>query len=213
MKLIKVGSKGYNVRVLQRLLHVYPDGIFGPMTEAAVRSYQERAGLVVDGIVGEKTWRSLVGTFDLAKRRIDEIIIHCSDTVTGARVTVDDIRSWHVQRGFSDVGYHYIIYEDGSIHKGRDIKVAGAHCQGHNMNSIGICYIGGRNKRKQHVDTRTPEQKEALQALIRTLRQYYPDARILGHRDCSEDKDKNGIITPEEWMKACPCYDVQSEIE
>lgn len=76
-------------------------------------------------------------------RKITEIIIHCAATPEGKDFTVQDIDRWHRQRGFKSIGYHFVIYRDGSIHKGRPLDQIGAHCTGHNANSIGICYIGG----------------------------------------------------------------------
>jgi N-acetylmuramoyl-L-alanine amidase len=76
-------------------------------------------------------------------RDIKEIIVHCSATPEGKDYTVATIREWHLARKFNDIGYHYVIYRDGSINKGRSEDIAGAHCTGHNSNSIGICYIGG----------------------------------------------------------------------
>ena len=70
-------------------------------------------------------------------RKITEIIIHCSATPEGKVFTVDDIRKWHLARKFSDIGYHYVVYRDGSVHKGRAENLVGAHCQGHNAHSIG----------------------------------------------------------------------------
>lgn len=131
-------------------------------------------------------------------RTINEIIIHCSATPEGRPHTVGDIRSWHRQRGFKDVGYHYIIYIDGSIHAGRDEGVIGAHTKYHNQHSIGVCYIGGleagSNKPK---DTRTAAQKKALLQLLRQLKKKYPRAKIYGHRDFA--------------AKACPCFDAKKE--
>lgn len=131
-------------------------------------------------------------------RKIKEIIIHCSATPEGKDFTVADITRWHKQRGFDTIGYHYVIYRDGSVHEGRDINKAGAHCTGHNTNSIGICYIGGcdavTGKAK---DTRTDKQKAALWSLIRELVCMYPDAKIYGHRDFA--------------AKACPSFDATKE--
>lgn len=131
-------------------------------------------------------------------RTINEIIIHCSATPEGRPHTVGDIRAWHKQRGFKDVGYHYIIYIDGSIHAGRDEGVIGAHTKYHNQHSIGVCYIGGleagSNKPK---DTRTAAQKKALLQLLRQLKKKYPRAKIYGHRDFA--------------AKACPCFDAKTE--
>ena len=76
-------------------------------------------------------------------RTITEIIVHCSATPEGRDYTVAQIRQWHLQRGFRDIGYHYVIYRDGTIHTGRPVAQAGAHCTGHNAHSIGVCYIGG----------------------------------------------------------------------
>ena len=54
-------------------------------------------------------------------RRIDKIILHCSATPEGRNVTVEDIRAWHIERGFRTIGYHYVIYLDGSVHAGRPV--------------------------------------------------------------------------------------------
>lgn len=52
-------------------------------------------------------------------RKITEIIIHCSATKEGMDFTVEDIDRWHRQRGFDSIGYHFVIYRDGSLHAGR----------------------------------------------------------------------------------------------
>ena len=115
-------------------------------------------------------------------RRLDEIIIHCSATPEGKDFTVEDIRKWHKQRGFNDIGYHYVIYRNGSIHAGRPVAQAGAHCRGHNANSIGICYIGGLAKNgKTPKDTRTEAQKVAIEQLLKELHNRYPNATVHGH--------------------------------
>lgn len=145
-------------------------------------------------------------------RAINEIIIHCSATPEGRDVSVADIRQWHLQRGFNDIGYHYVVYRDGSVHIGRALRLVGAHCLGHNAHSIGICYIGGVDARTlKPKDTRTPEQKVALRKLIDELRTRFPKARVLGHRDTSPDKNGNGKIERWEWLKDCPCFDAVKE--
>lgn len=131
-------------------------------------------------------------------RIINEIIIHCSATSEGKDYTVEQIRQWHKQRGFSDIGYHYVIYRDGSIHSGRPIERIGAHCLKHNAHSIGVCYIGGVAKDgKTPKDTRTDAQKESLIKLIKELKAKYPKATVHGHREYAN--------------KACPCFDAKSE--
>ena len=91
-------------------------------------------------------------------RIITEIIIHCSATPEGKPFTVADIDRWHRQRGFRCIGYHFVIYLNGSVHAGRPITESGAHCQGHNAHSIGICYVGGLDSLGQPKDTRTPHK-------------------------------------------------------
>ena len=201
MEVLKKGSRGNDVKTLQRLLHLYEDGIFGKLTEEAVKEFQEAHGLVADGIVGQKTWEALQkGEKGLVKsrRRITEIIVHCTATPEGKDYTIKDITSWHKQRGFSTIGYHYVVYRDGSVHTGRDVNVAGAHCTGHNAHSIGVCYVGGLAKDgKTSKDTRTNVQKASLEILLRKLRTLYPTAKIYGHNTFS--------------AKACPCFDVTKE--
>ena len=99
-------------------------------------------------------------------RKITEIIIHCSATTEGKDFTVEDIDRWHRQRGFNGIGYHFVIYRDGSIHAGRSKRQIGAHCKGHNTISIGICYIGGLSTNGKPKDTRTAAQKASLRALV-----------------------------------------------
>lgn len=201
MEVLKKGSRGNDVKTLQRLLHLYEDGIFGTLTEEAVKEFQEAHGLVADGIVGQKTWEALQkGEKGLVKsrRRITEIIVHCTATPEGKDYTTKDITAWHKQRGFSTIGYHYVVYRDGSVHTGRDVNVAGAHCTGHNAHSIGVCYVGGLAKDgKTPKDTRTNVQKASLEILLRKLRTLYPTAKIYGHRDFAN--------------KACPCFDATKE--
>lgn len=222
MELLKNGSRGERVKHMQKVLNLYPDGIFGSLTEEGVKAFQCEHGLHVDGIVGEKTWNLIcnMSAFDANRdtlvkksaRLIKEIIIHCSATKEGEYHSVEDIRKWHKQRGWSDIGYHYVIYLDGSIHVGRDVSLAGAHTLNHNSHSIGICYIGGlAADGKTAKDTRTEKQRESLKLLVSLCKAYYPDARILGHRDASPDKNKNGKIESWEWVKDCPSFDAMSE--
>lgn len=131
-------------------------------------------------------------------RTIDKIIIHCAATPEGKPFTVKDIEQWHRDRGFSMIGYHYVIYLDGSIHEGRPLQMQGAHTLGQNARSIGICYIGGVDKDgRTPKDTRTFVQKEALKKLVERLQIAYPEATVHGHREFAN--------------KACPSFDVQKE--
>lgn len=107
-------------------------------------------------------------------RKVNEVILHCSATPEGKEYSIDTIRQWHLARGFKDIGYHYIIHLDGELEKGRDEELEGAHCTGHNKNSIGICYIGGCDEKgKKAKDTRTDAQKQTLFWIVyMTLQKY-----------------------------------------
>ena len=133
-------------------------------------------------------------------REINKIIVHCSATREGENYEVAEIRKWHLARGFSDIGYHFYIDLYGEIHKGRDISKIGAHCKGHNRNSIGICYCGGvEADGKTPKDTRYDCQKESLTAVLRTLKAMYPNAVIHSHNDFAN--------------KACPSFNATKEYE
>lgn len=194
--ILKLGSRGNEVKALQEKLNLKADGIFGPITEEAVKDFQRSNGLEVDGIVGANTLSKL--NLSVNKRNIKELIVHCSATPEGKDYSVDTIRQWHLQRGFSDIGYHYVVYRDGSIHIGRDESIIGAHCTGHNTNSIGICYIGGcAVDDKTPKDTRTEAQKNSLLKLLGELKKKYPKAVIHSHKDYAN--------------KACPSFDATKE--
>ena len=235
LRTIRQPNKGEEVKVLQRLLHLKEDGIFGPQTTEAVKEYQAWQGLTPDGVVGPKTWEALlrnessvkkkgmaddndnyvVNDVDLSgvrpttRRSISEIIIHCTATPEGREVSIAELTKWHKQRGFSDIGYHYVIGLDGKIRNGRNIDIAGAHCTGHNTHSVGVVYVGGlAADGKTAKDTRTDEQKRSMLALLRRLCKMYPKAKVMGHREFSPDKNGNGIIEPQEWIKACPSFEV-----
>lgn len=205
METIKKGSKGDAVKKLQTALHLIADGIFGKITDEAVRAFQRKNGLKADGIVGNATWAKILGpdnnvlpSLKTSTRKIKEIIVHCSATREGKDFTVDEIRKWHLKRGFSDIGYHYVIYRDGSIHDGRNVNLVGAHCTNHNAYSIGVCYIGGcKFDGITPKDTRTDEQKKSLIELLKALKAKYPMATIHGHREYAN--------------KACPSFDALSE--
>lgn len=131
-------------------------------------------------------------------RKINKIIIHCSATPEGRPVSVKDIDRWHRERGFSEIGYHWVVYLDGSVHPGRSEDVAGAHTVGHNAKSIGICYVGGVDNKFQTKDTRTTAQRIALKELVRELQKRYPGATVHGHNEFA--------------AKACPSFNVQTEL-
>lgn len=126
-------------------------------------------------------------------RAIDKIVIHCADTPSTMDIGVKEIRQWHVkERGWKDIGYHYVIRRNGTVEFGRDLEVVGAHVAGHNTHSIGICLVGGKPKANF-----TLEQWASLAKLVEGLKFTYKNAEVLGHCDL----DKN---------KTCPQFDVRA---
>lgn len=134
-------------------------------------------------------------------RTINEIIIHCSGTRPDQNVTARNIHNYHLSLGWKGIGYHFYIRQDGTIEGGRPVEMPGAHTEGHNQRSIGICYEGGvirMNDTAYHKDTRTPEQVRSMYLLILTLLHCYPSIhKISGHRDYNNT--------------SCPCFDARSE--
>ena len=132
-------------------------------------------------------------------RTIKYIILHCSATREGKPFTAADIDRWHRARGWNGIGYHYVVRLDGTVENGRPEAQIGAHCAGVNATSIGVCYVGGlAADGLTPKDTRTPQQRVALLALLKRLKAKYPRARILGHNHFNKGK-------------ACPCFDAARE--
>jgi len=123
--------------------------------------------------------------------KIDFICIHCADSKKSMDVDVETLRRWHVEEnGWSDIGYHYFIKFNGSLHKCRDTKYQGAHCKAINQNSIAVCLEGGFNGE----DNFTVPQLNQLKSLINSLKIQYPNAALVGHNHFDE--------------KSCPSFDV-----
>lgn len=203
MKTIKRGSTGEEVRTLQKFLNLISDGKFGEITEEAVKEFQREQGLFADGIVGVKTWERIFAQrqdvsngMRKADRKITGIIMHCTATPEGKTYCVEDIRRWHIDQGYSDIGYHYVVTLDGEVCEGRDVDIIGAHCKGHNTGTIGIAYVGGCDAAMHAKDTRTKKQKEALLSLVKKLKSMYKlkTTDIHGHYEYA--------------AKACPSFDV-----
>lgn len=127
------------------------------------------------------------------------IAIHCAATPPSADIGAKEIRQWHRAKGWIDIGYHFVIRRDGRVEKGRPVNVVGAHVEGHNSNSIGICMVGGitSDATKKAANNFTDAQFAALAELLRELKISYPEAEILGHRDFP------GV------RKDCPSFDVR----
>lgn len=138
------------------------------------------------------------------------LVVHCSATPASRDIGAAEIRLMHQQRGFRTIGYHYVIRRDGTVEKGRPEWEPGAHVQGFNNKSLGICLVGGVKTDGKTAETNfTPTQYDALEKLLKGLRPKYPTAEILGHRDLSPDKNRDGKVSPNEWLKACPTFSVR----
>lgn len=154
-------------------------------------------------------------------RIIHTIVIHCSASPNGKPITsaayptaAQVIDVWHSKRGFNrtpearhrfqpmlkHIGYHYVIDLDGTVESGRHQNERGAHAAGHNVNSLGVCLVG--------TDKFTLAQWHSLNELARALHMQHPRAGFTGHRNLSPDKNGDGHITPNEWTKICPGFDV-----
>lgn len=134
-------------------------------------------------------------------RLINEIIVHCSYTKPKMNIGADWLRKLHTeQNGWLDIGYHFVIRRDGTFESGRPIEQPGAHCKGHNANSIGICMIGGMSDDNRPEDNFTKEQFNQLKQTIGFLKEFYHEiTKISGHRDYDK-------------RKACPCFDVREKL-
>lgn len=129
----------------------------------------------------------------------DTIFVHCSATKPSQNVGVREIRQWHKERGFLDVGYHFIIKRDGTVDAGRDEMAVGSHVKGHNHNSIGVCLVGGIDDKGKFDANFTPAQMQSLRSLLVTLLAKYKGAVLRAHHD----------VAP----KACPSFDLKRWLE
>lgn len=129
----------------------------------------------------------------------DLLVVHCAATPPHVDVGVRVIRQWHLTRGFSDVGYHFVIRRDGTLEAGREVNEVGAHVAGSNRRSVGVCLVGGVDAKEHRPEFNfTRPQMDTLEALLTTLETDYPRAKVIGHRDVP------GV------NKACPSFDVRS---
>lgn len=143
------------------------------------------------------------------------ITVHCSATQNLPKYTGDVIKKMHTDKGWSDIGYHFVIETDGSLYIGRPITKTGAHVYGHNQNNIGICLIGGIAATGATTENYTEAQYSTLRSIVMVLSSVYdiPYSKIQGHRDWFEDANGDGIIDSRDWLKECPCFDVKGWVK
>ena len=123
------------------------------------------------------------------------IIVHCSATQPKADIGKKEIDRWHRQKGWFGIGYHFVIRRNGTVETGRDLMAAGAHAQGYNDISVGVCLVGGIDEKMRPENNFTPEQWDSLIKLLKELKEKFPEATIIGHNEVAK--------------KACPSFNVQ----
>ena len=136
-------------------------------------------------------------------RKINLLVLHCSDTRPDQDFTIEKLMTSHRAKGYGAYpGYHLYVRRDGTLFYCRPVAERGCHVKGFNTNSIGICYEGGHsnNPEAKYEDNRTAEQMVALDEVLRVLHEIYPDARIVGHCE----------LNP---RKACPCLNPPASVE
>jgi len=134
----------------------------------------------------------------MARKKTDWIVIHCSATRPTQDIGAKEIRKWHKDKGWIDIGYHFVIRRNGVVEKGRPVDDIGAHVAGYNSNSVGVCLVGGIGENSFAPENNfTKAQWSALKALVADLVKRYPNAKVQGHRDFPKV------------AKACPCFDAK----
>lgn len=131
-------------------------------------------------------------------KSVDFLVIHCSATKADQNVGRAEIDRWHRERGWFEIGYHYVVRRDGTVEPGRPEDKPGAHVRGLNHLSLGICLAGGVGPDGRPAANFTPQQAVALRDLVDDLTTRYPNAEVVGHRDCPNVN------------KACPSFDARS---
>lgn len=140
-------------------------------------------------------------------RNITRIFVHCTASYQSTTTEATLINEFK-RKGWKNPGYHYVVKPDGSVFNMLDESKIANGVQGYNSNSIHVSYIGGIDKtHPKGIDNRTDAQKSTLVKLLTELKRKYPNAKIMGHRDISPDKNHNGIVDPWERIKECPCFD------
>lgn len=124
------------------------------------------------------------------------IVVHCSASQAKTDLSAADIRRMHMQNGWMDIGYHFVIRRDGSVETGRPEGVVGSHVKGYNSESVGVCLVGGIDSKGRGEFNYTDAQMDALKGVLKALSAIHPEAEILGHRDLDPKKE-------------CPCFDVR----
>lgn len=151
-----------------------------------------------------------------SRQRTDLIVIHCSATKPNQHIGREQIEEWHLAQGYAAIGYHFVITRAGDLQQGRPLEAMGAHVKGFNVSSVGVCMVGGLDELGRSFHNApgqfTHAQWDTARVLVAMLRKLYPEAKVVGHRDLSPDKNMDGKIQPSEWLKTCPGFDAAHEL-
>ena len=128
-------------------------------------------------------------------RDINRVVLHCTATQPDASIQ-SILNYWKHVKKWRSVGYHWIISPCGYAKSLAPIHEVTNGARGFNSDSIHIAYIGGVDKNNMPKDTRTKEQKDKTEFLLRGLRGQFPDIDITGHNKLKGVK------------KACPSFDI-----
>ena len=126
----------------------------------------------------------------ITRARTDLVVLHHS--ASPASTTLDQIRRWHTDpppagRGFSDIGYHLLIWSDGHVETGRPLHLVGAHCRGVNNRSVGVCLVGCFDNSPGDVHAPPSAQWSAALGVVADLCRRYGirTDQVVGHREIS----------------------------
>lgn len=136
----------------------------------------------------------------MKRLKTDYIVVHCADTKADMDIGKKEIDQWHKARGWKGIGYHDVIRRDGTLEFGRGKDDVGAHVEGYNTTSVGICLVGGKGEDGEPENNFTPEQFKTLERVLDFYKIQHPSAAIVGHRDLNPHK-------------ACPCFDVKQWVK
>lgn len=129
------------------------------------------------------------------RKETNAIFVHCAATKPSQDVGVREIRQWHKEKGWLDIGYHFVIRRDGTVEAGREQSAVGSHVANYNHDSVGVCLVGGIDDKGKFAANFTPAQMQSLRSLLVELKVQYPGSVLRAHHD----------VAP----KACPSFDLK----
>ena len=139
-------------------------------------------------------------------RAIKRIIIHCSATKPNQNIGAATIKKWHLDRGWADIGYHYVIRRNGEVETGRDrdgdgdiFEEIGAHTYKYNRDSLGICIVGGIDYDGEPEANFSDKQWNTLRLMVRFLMAEFPNATVHGHNEFANKACPSFLVQP--WLR------------